>query len=403
MPNQISFVDSAGRLVAVFGYAPNWRERVVESYGWLTDVIEAYDGTEQRFALRDAPRRGLRYSLATLNQHAGNRLETLLLGWQSKLYAVPVWTDAQTLASDLPAGSLSAACDTAGYEFAVGDNALLWRAHDDYEALEISAVNAGGLGFVLPTVASFPAGTRILPIRLGRLPGAQKLERVTGRHFQGEVAFAFEDNPGWAAADAGDTYLGYRVYPLRPNWAGRLDVEHVRKLAELDYLSGAAWRKDESGLANLVKRWTWMHKSRADVVAFRTWLAARKGRLVPFWSETQGDDITVTTTIASADISIQIKNIGYQRLLNGRADRRHIALRTKAGAVYYRQILGATEISGELETLTLDASLGAAVNPDDIASLRFLHLTRLESDSIEIEWHHLSLAETTAAMRSLPQ
>lgn len=402
-PLESPTLEVIGRRVVVFGHPPNWADEVVESYEWLTDILTAYGGVEQAIGLREVPRRGLAYSLTTMDRHAGNRLETLLLGWQSRLFAVPVWTDCQALAADLALGSLAIPCETSGYEYAADGLAVLWRGHEEYEAVEIESVGASSLTLKAATLALWPAGTKILPVRLGRLPGAQNLKRETGHHFSGRVEFRFDDHPGWPAADVGDTYLGYRVYPLKPNWAGDIDVEHLRKLAELDYDTGLNWINDESGMASIVKRWNWMHKTRAEIVAFRSWLAARNGRQSRFWSETQGDDMDLAAPIGSTDTSFQIRNIGYQRYLNGRGDRRHIAIRTLAGAVYYRQITGATEDSATLETLAIDSALGALVSPADIASIRFMHLTRLESDSIDIVWHHLGLAETTAVMRSLPQ
>lgn len=402
-PDESPTLEVTGRRVVVFSYPPNWANSVNESYEWLTDVLEAYGGVEQRIGLRGVPRRGLSYSMATTDRHASNLLETLLLGWQARVFAVPVWTDCQILASALPVGATSIPCETSGYEFAPGDIVVLWRAHDAYEAVETLAVNAGSIDLASATLAAWPAGTRVLPVRLGRLASAQKLNRDTDHHFSGRVAFRFDDHPGWPAEDIGDTYLGYRVYPLKPNWAGDIDVELMRKLAELDYNTGSRWLGDESGLANIIKRWRWTHGSRAEIVAFRSWLSARKGRLVPFWSETQGEDMELTAPIGATDSSIQIRNIGYKRYLDGRADRRHVAIRTRAGAAYYRQITGATENSASVETLAIDSALGALVHPADVASLRFLHLTRLESDSIEIEWLNLGFAQATAAMRSLPQ
>lgn len=401
-PTETPVLRVSGRRVVVFGHAPNWAHRVTESYEWLTDVIASRGGIEQRIGLRGVPRRGLAYTLNTMARHESNRLDTLLLGWQARLFAVPVWTDSQRLAAALPAGSTAVACDTAGYEFAAGGLVVLWAAHDRHEALEIASVSGGGLVFASATLADWPAGTRLLPVRLGRLPAAQKLARLTGHHYEGEVSFAFEDHPGWTPADTGDDYLGYKVYLGRPNWREGIDLDHLRVLDELDYSTGARWINDASGLASLIKSWHWQLKGRAEIAAFRAWLAARDGRRVPFWSESQGDDMEITATIGASDSSIQIRNIGYQRLISGRADRRHIAIRTKAGAAYYRQITGATEIDEATEQLAIDTPLGATVQPADVASVRFLHLSRLEADSIEIDWSHLTLAESTAAMRSLP-
>lgn len=401
-PSESPLLAVTGRRVVVFGHAPNWAAPVVEKLGWLTDVMIAQGGVEQRVGLRDAPRRALAYDLAALDRHQTNVLETMLLGWQSRLWAVPVWTDRQDLAAALAAGSLTVPCTTAGYEFAADGLALLWLAHDRHEAVEVASVGASSLTLKAATVDAWPAGTRLYPVRLGRMPARQKLLRETGHHVTGAVEFAFDDNPALAAADTGDLYAGYYVYAGRTNWADPTEIEFVRQLDEIDYETGQAWVDDLSGLAALLKSWHWLFKTRAEIVAFRAWLAARAGRRVPFWSISQAVDMEVTTAIGASDTAITIRNIGYQRYLNGRADRRHIAIKTLAGATYYRQITAATEISAASEDLAIDSALGVTLQPGEIESVRFVHLTRLEGDAIEIEWHHLDVAECSTMLRSLP-
>lgn len=402
-PTESPLLAVTGRRVVVFGHPPNWARPVLEKLNWLTDVMLAQGGIEQRVGLLDAPRRALAYELATLTRHQTNLLETMLLGWQSRLWAVPVWTDAQTLAADLTAGSLAIPCETSGYEFAADGLVLLWAAHDRHEAVEVESVGGSSLTLKTATLATWPAGTRLYPVRLGRMPARQRLRRETGHHATGAVEFAFDDNPAIAAADTGDVYDGYRVYAGRTNWAEPTEIEFVRQLDELDYETGKAWVDDLSGLAALLKSWHWLFKTRAEIVAFRGWLAARAGRRVPFWSISQAVDMEVVAAVGASDAAIHIRNIGYQRFLDGRADRRHIAIRTTSGTLYYRRITASTEVDADEEELAIDSALGATLQPADIASVRFMHLTRLEADAIEIEWHHLGVAECSTMLRSLPQ
>lgn len=402
-PAESPTLQVTGRRVVVFGHAPNWEQPVRERLNWLTDVLTTQAGTEQRIGLRDAPRRAFEYALATLSRHETNRLETMLLGWQSHLFAVPVWTDAQTLTADLPAGSLSIPCTTADYEFASNGLALLWLAHDNYEAVEVDVVGGSALSLKSATLADWPAGARLYPIRLGRLPQRQGLTRETGYHLTGTVAFDFIDNPGVAAADSGDVYAGFYVYLGRTNWADPTEIEAQRQLEILDYDTGAPWVDDLSGLASLLKSWHWLLKTRADIIALRGWLAARSGKRVPFWSASQAVDLEVIAAIGASDSAITVRNVGYARYIDGRADRRHLVIETLAGTRYYRAITGSTEIDAASESLAIDSALGATLQPADIASVRFLHLVRLDSDEVEIAWHSGSVAECSTMLRSLPQ
>jgi hypothetical protein len=394
---------ATGRRVVVFGYAPNWSEPVREKLSWLTDVLLTQSGIEQRVGLRGIPRRALSYSLLTQDRLASAKLETILLGWQSRLYALPVWTERQVLAAPLTAGVMTIPCQTTDYEFAPNGLALLWRAHDQHEAVEIASVGASSITLKSPTVSAWPAGTRLYPVRLARLPQRQKFARETNHHLSGTVEFEMADSPAIAALDTGDTYAGYRVYAGGTNWAEPVEIEAMRQLDVLDYDTGAPWVDDLSGIAALLKSWHWTLGSRAEIVALKKWLAAREGRRVPFWSPTQAEDLKIMAPIGSSAVSITVENIGYARYLAGRADRRHIMIETLAGQRFYRSITASSEIDDATEQITIDSALGVTLQPADIKSARFLHLTRLESDEVEIAWHSLALAECSTMLRSLPQ
>lgn len=401
-PEESPTLQVTGRRVVVFGYPPDWTKGVVEAYEWATDVIESYGGIEQRIGLRSAPRRKLSYSFTTISENERASLAAAMYGWQARIFAVPVWTDVQVLASSIALGSTSVACVTDGYEFAATGLVVLWAGYNNHEALEVESAAAGTLTFASPTLKEWPAGSYLLPVRLGRLPERIKASREAAFYMTQQAAFTFNDHPGWLAADAGDTYLGYRVHDLNARFVNDITIDYIRSVAMLDYKTAHQWVKDKSGFQTEIAKWNWILRDRPEIVAFRSWLAARDGRRVPFWSETQGADMKVVATIGASDGSIQIENIGYQRFINARADRRHLAIRTFSGVAYYRQITGATEIDSTVESLAIDTALGVNVEPAEIESVRFLRLSRLESDNIEIDWHNLGLAEATAALRSIP-
>lgn len=401
-PSESPTLDVRGRRVSVLGHSPNWGEPVRERLEWLTDVLPALAGNEQRVGLRGVPRRWLEYSVLTRDRAETIRLETLVMGWQSRLFAVPMWQDAQTLAADLSAGSQTIPCAVSGYGFEPNGLVLLWLAHDRYEALAIDSVELLSLALKVTTLAAWPAGTRLLPVRLGRLPARQKFVRETNRHLSATLDFSLIEHPSGIAEDIGEVYAGYHVYPGSPNWADPIENEMARQIETLDYDTGAPWIEDISGLTTQIKSWHWLLKSRAEIVALRAWLDARKGRLVPFWSPTQSDDIEVVSNIGDASTVISIVNIGYARYLAGRADRRHLLFETMAGARYFRAIVGESEVNDEVETLTIDSPLGELLTPADILRVRFLHLVRLEMDDVEIVYHTTQVAECSTLLRSLP-
>lgn len=401
-PLESPTLEVIGRRVVVWSYPPNWAEPVAERLSWLTDVLTSQAGIEQRTGLRGVPRRGMDYALASLDRHQTNRLENVLLGWQARLFAVPIWTDVQILAANLAAGSLAIPCATAGYEWEADHLAVLWRAHDNYESVEIDTVGGSSLTLKSATLSAWPPGTRLYPVRLGQMPARQAFKRESGFYLSGNVSFDFQDNPGVTPADTGDLYLGYYVYRGKTNWRDDINIEASRQLEVLDYDTASPWVDDLSDLASLLKPWHAQLKGRAAIVAWRAWLAARDGRRVPFWSVSQAADLELTAPIGASDTTITVKNVGYARYINGRTDRRHLCIETVSGTRYYRQIPTSAEIDAATEQIGIDSALGALVAVADISSIRFMHLTRLDSDQAQIDWITPALAESSVMLRSLP-
>lgn len=143
---------------------------------------------------------------------------------------------------------------------------------------------------------------------------------------------------------------------------------------------------DLSGRPVVGKRLRFTFRSRATIQAFRAWLHARQGRAVPFWLSSGQSDVEVTRPIHAADQHLAVRNIGYARYLASPTIRRDVAIRVAGGAVHYRRITGATEISEDEELLTLDSGLGVTIPLSRVLQVSFLDLVRLEADAQELFW-----------------
>jgi hypothetical protein len=154
--------------VDILPFSPNWENPVTERLEWLTDLIEAYDGTEEATPLRTMPRRSFEYAVLVQAEEAAN-LDALLWRYQAEAYVVPIWTDPQLLASALPAGSGTITVPTTNYDFSAPGWAVLWRSQDTYELLAVDSMDASSLTLSGTVQADWPAGTRIYPARAGRI------------------------------------------------------------------------------------------------------------------------------------------------------------------------------------------------------------------------------------------
>lgn len=380
-----------------FGHNPNWRNSVLERLEWLTDVIEAFDRTEERTALRSAPRRSLEYAVLLQGQAAA-RLEAALWGGPAPQWLLPIWTDPQLLAAELPSGATSIPATTAGYDFADGGQAVLWRDDATHEAVTIDTVTADALTLASPTTTTWAAGARLYPARPARLSPEIRLARPTAGILRGVLSFELEPASYPAAPDA-TLYRGVEVNTRSPNRIPDVPTGYDSKAERIDYALGAVAVDDLAGLPALRRSYEYLLRDRAAIAAWRGWLHARTGRAAAFWHPQWQLDLEQTAGLAAAGTVLHVRAGAAARyaLAPGRQD---LALLHADGTWYFRRILSATP-AGDEELLELDAALGIDTQPGDFRLITYLTLVRLEADAIEIAWHTAGIAKSTVEYRSL--
>jgi hypothetical protein len=393
----------SGRRVVVFGLAPNWAGGITERLAWLTDVLESYDGSEQRIRLRSIPRRSFEFQL-DLAGHDVRVLETLLHAWAARVFAVPVWTDRTVLTAPLSAGATAVrVSDAANADYHAGGLVAFWSDNQHHEVGEILSLAGNALTLKQPLSRGWPAGTRVFPARFARLDGDVVVAHPTDALASARVRFEVEDPSPVPAIDGPSTYQGYRVLAWRPNRIEDLTDTWRRKLALLDYGTGPVTLDDLSGHPVVGKRLRFTFGNRATIQAFRAWLHARLGRAVPFWLSSGQSDVEVTRQINAADQHLAVKNIGYARYLASPTIRRDVVIHATGGRADYRRITGGTEISADEELLTLDSSLGVTLALQDVLRISFLDLVRLDADAQELFWETDGIVQVVLEVRTVKE
>jgi hypothetical protein len=394
-----AFVDAALRILGVrvigWPFAPDWSEPVLERLEWATDVIESWSGKEQRVRLRAHPRRGLEYRFLAGDDFARVTLEHLLLFWQARAYALPIWMDVERLRLAVAAGTTQIPVQTAGREFEVGGLVALIDGLDT-EFGEIETIAPDGLTVKTPLARDFPPGTKVAPARAARMEDALDLVYHTDTVVEARVRFRFEQ--GWAGAAAAepDTYRGYPVLIDRTDWSEGLEARHARKLVELDYMTGRRIADDASGVSRVRRSHAWLLHGREAIGAFRAWASARAGRLNPVWLPSQQADFVVVAPIGASSASITVGARRYAATIGPGVGRRDLMILLKDGGRFYRRVIGATDLGDGTEILALDAPLGFAVSPEDVARVSFMVLARCEADAVELA--HLTDALAAARL-----
>lgn len=375
---------TANRIIA-WAFAPDWADGVTETLTWATDILQSESGVEQRRAIRLAPRREFEAPMLVEGRER-QLLDLALFGWGARVWALPVWPDIQLLGQSIATGATSITCATAGRDFRAGGLALL-RGESAFvvEVVEVLSVNPDGLTLKRPTQQDWPAGTRLYPARSAQFTEQPSSTRLTDRLDRLDTRFLVVEPCDWPAVMPATFYRGWPVLEQRPDESEDLTRSYQRLLLSLDSGAALPLSTDTAGRAFALLQHRWLLAGRTEQGAFRSLLYALNGRHRAVWLSTHADDLTLVAIVTDVATTLDVASIGYTRFGQARPGRRDIRIELVDGTVFHRRIGGSTELSADVERLSIDSTLGVQVTPEQVVRISWLTLCRLDSDSIEIQ------------------
>lgn len=147
---------------------------VVEGYGYLTRILTSIAEYEQRAALRVIPRRSWSFDFVLVGRD--HRLaQALLHGWSAQPFGLPMWYDETRLTSSAAVGASTISCDTTLRDW--DELAIIWSSPTSWEAVLIESITDTAITLGAELLQSWPANTRVYPMRLARIEARQQVER----------------------------------------------------------------------------------------------------------------------------------------------------------------------------------------------------------------------------------
>jgi hypothetical protein len=371
---------------------------MTESMEWLTDIIEAHDGTEQRIQVRQAPRQSFDASVMLDNPGELSKLRVAIAAWQHRLWGWPCWHEAVKLGASLPSGSGSIAVDTTTADFRPGGLAIIHQGPALYEVLTVSTADAGSLTLAAPTTLTHPATAAIMPLRMARMAGQAKRDDHATELAQYSVTMQVTDNTSLATEAAATQHLGYDVLSdplLLPGET--MPRQFERPMDALDPGPGAWATFARTDYPLISTDHKWMLRNPAQSWAFRRWLHRRAGMLNPVWIPSRTHDLALAVQPTAAATTLQVADVNYRNVGLNRPGMTHIAAISASGAFVCRQITGAVAGSAGRENLTINAALGFT----PVSRISFLCLHRFAADRVTLTWDRVGVADCRASMTGL--
>ncbi|MGK8437194.1 hypothetical protein ACRS3X_07560 [Ectopseudomonas hydrolytica] len=358
---------------------PNWNAGARVQYDFVSDVFEAWDGTEQIASVMDDPRCSMTYSYLLTDEQetwASNRLDT----YQNS-FLVPAWHEVFSLVDGVGPSDRVVRIDRPLREVSQRYSVLLV----DGNVHLIDSSTADEIVFSKPAGRSYPAGTECHVAHACFLPDGAQITRLTDR--VATVSLTFEkqsEADGFTAPGELSQLWDLPLLEQRPNRLTDVTDELKARLQIHD--SGVGYRrvKPRTKIPERLHSAAFTLFDTEEIRAFIDFMLATRGQQQPFWMNSGNNDLYIANGLQDGATVMAISNTGYSGFKYPHQCYRQIAIHAHS-QVFYRKVVGAQIDSSDIERITLDEPL-PAMSLMDVERISFMLPARWASDTFEFTY-----------------
>lgn len=373
---------------------------VVETWDWLSDVLTAWDSTEQRISARRQPRRRIEYSLL-IEDDAERR--TMYNRWYIKLastIAIPFYQYSTRITQNSAISATKIYFDPARTDVRDGELVVIYRL-DTAESylLRLDEVEADGATLATPLTVAIERLDIVAPAFMARLDNQSGLQMtsVAGQiNIQANVVeFRSSFNrPGSTASIT--EYDSLMVLDKRPE----VTQEQATEVFDVH----PTIIDTEVGLHE--QRVSWLHAFVGGARHFtiprilepeqmdwwRDFMTALVGQREPFLMPTWRRDLTLASIPNPGDFLLEVNETNYGALYWPYDTYKRLQFLNSNGEIIYRTVASVADLPGGITQLTLDTPLPLSFNWAEDFDISFLNKVRLYSDQVVLR--HMALDTT---------
>lgn len=397
---QVITVD--GNPVVFFEFRPNWNTPATTTHEYKTDIFTAYEGREQRRALRQTPRQSMEYrtSIYRGQQRAFDTVVSARLG---HLFAVPELTRYVTAIYPTISNTVRMTVADDGFDW-LFPGALIAVQYQNFSELRtVSVVEGREVVFTQPTGRDWPIGAKLRPVHIGRFDPNVLTRRLTSDVVEASLSFMIEPTKEFRVRGLqGRMFDNREVLTLRPNWGEPITVNYAADWSVLDFGRGARLVENPVPYNSRLHKATYLGRNRLEADYIEGFYYRMRGRRGSFYVPTWIRDFNPEVRLSGGDSIMVVSDNDVLRFLMEDPTRLRIAVLTKSGEMFFNTITGAnTPLGGWGNIWGLDWG-GAAtehytvlgfrdpwprdIELGEIASVSWLLASRFASDSLTLEW-----------------
>jgi hypothetical protein len=380
-------------------FEPNGKNNMTENIIYNTDIIESFDGSEQRIPLLQEPRNLFSFYYTLMDNELkvfNNFIERNL----AKEIDFPLWQEITFLTSNELIGSTVINYTSEFERFQDGMKFAIMKKNNVkinkiYTALLVNSV-AGTITLGSGITEDWEEGDILLPVFTGLIVG--NVQKVFPRGSDSIAGFDLKIQKSISdekiVIDSIVEYPLYKnIYILdkQPNKTDNFAQELQKKILKLDLGYGKNVIYDKSNQNFNLYKYKWTLTDKEKINNFKTFCNTIKGRGSDFWMPTfENDMFTIDTVYNPTNDFIQIEDQDfyetyYTRVVN-------IKVNLKNGNYKLFEVLDMEKI-GNTEKLTLDSTWGETINSEDIDSVNLIWKARFNNDEFLLIYINKNMAQ----------
>ncbi|MBK5417750.1 hypothetical protein [Pseudomonas sp. TH31] len=377
----------------------DWSTQPEMSIQYLTEVIEAFDGTEQRIALRDTPRVSLNYMYSVTDDEQykfDNKLGNI-----GGSMIVPVWPLQCQLGMAVKPGDTSLVLTKMNAHVAAS-NTLLISDGELSEIVSVESVAGGVMTLTAMVKNDFSINAIVVPAHIAYTSDESNSKSLTNSFDQHTVSFELDETvfikP--APVDNFERYNSRPVFPFRTDFSDDVTTQYQRLRETLDPLIGARRIYERTTGAVRIFSKTFTFFSEADRQRFEDFAEIMNGAQGEFYITGPGRAFEISEDIFDATYKFRIKSSGYRNFGNSKSFAPAIAIKLYNGTYIYRTLVGAVSNSDGTETITTKETT-SNLKMQDIEYVAPLFLARFDSDEFRYIFDTNEVSTITKNIRQL--
>jgi len=369
-------------------------ESFTHTYEWMTDVLVSINGNEQRISIRQEPRQNFAMShLADSDEEIQQWRYELFTGIDG-VWTIPIWPESETTTSESTTGGSTIDADFTMMDDALGAWAFLIADPElqTYEIVFFVSRTSTTLTILGTLSSTYPTGSSITPLEQCLVQNNSGYQAMSVN--AASVEMDFQQYSSNVLSGKGATALTlHNTIPVLDRRPEEGSDSFFGLMTRLDY-GHKTYVLSEQVFANITSSRSYTSRGKADRQWWKLFLSTVRGQLKPFYCSTYRPDMTIDSQPAQAATTIDVVDdatvAGINDATGWESSLAHaeLAIDTADDDTQYVTMTAAVDNGNGTHTITITPALTNTEAGSTVLNISFLELSRLGSDSVQIEHLH---------------